>query len=484
MKKKLVISILSAVFFMQTFSAGYALSHAEAKSIKQQVKADKKAAKKAEKAAKKAAKKSKNDENASDAAYQAGIYTGKIIQVEDCIKLALENHPAIQAAMADTDIYKSRIAQAWSAFFPVLSAGISYSRNDMQTVNVAAPVQRYDMYYVPSLSANMLVFDFGKTKAAADIAKRGYEAAEYNLENNINTVIFNVKQSYYNLLFALQQVKVYEDAVKDYQIHLEQAKAYYDIGKKPKIDVLTAEYNLGNANLNLIHARNTLKIAYVSLSNAMGLPELEDYDVIDNLKEKNYDITAEKAVNTAYETSPELLAAKKRSDASALLIRASKRAFLPDITAFASYTKGGRSINTDDGYQFGARLGYSDVNLLLLKKQMDEAKAQYKKDYADYRHVKQNIYYEVKQAYLNLITARQSIDVSRLSMNQAQEQYDSASGRYKAGLGDAVALKDSETTFRNAQLDYYNTLLNYHTSAANLERLMGAPLEIQQTETL
>ena len=33
------------------------------------------------------------------------------------------------------------------------------------------------MFYAPTLSANMLLFDFGKTKANADMAKRNYEAS-------------------------------------------------------------------------------------------------------------------------------------------------------------------------------------------------------------------------------------------------------------------------------------------------------------------
>ena len=107
-----------------------------------------------------------------------------------------------------------------------------------------------------------------------------------------------------------------------------------------------------------------------------------------------------------------------------------------------------------------------------------------KKDFANYQNTKQNIHLEVKQAYLNMVTAQESITVSKLSMEQAQEQYDMAAGRYKVGLGDAIELKDAETTFRNAQLDYYNSLLKYHVSAANLERVMGVPLETTDVDLL
>ncbi len=428
----------------------------------------------------------KSDESKvlTDTAYHGSINTNKIIEVDDCVKIALEKHPLIHVAMSNAEIYKSKIAQAWANYFPTFSAGLSYSRNDMQVSNFAFPIQKYDMFYAPTLSGNMLLFDFGKTKAQADLAKRTYESAQSNLQNSINSVIFTVKQAYYNLLFAQQQVKVYEDTVADYTLHLEQAKAYYDIGTKAKIDVLTAEYNLGKAKLGLIQAKNTLKIAYVQLSNAMGMPDYSDYDVVDNLTTKAYGITAEEAVSTAYETSPELLAAKKKADASELLVRASRRAFAPNLSGFASYSRGGKRIDTDYGYQFGAQLSYSNINLMLLKKQVDEAKATYKKDLADYENTKQTIYFEVKQAYINLTNAQDSIAVAKLSMDQAKEQYDQASGRYKVGLGDAIELKDAETTYRNSQLDYYNTLLNYHVSAANLEKLMGSPLKSSDVDLL
>ena len=44
-------------------------------------------------------------------------------------------------------------------------------------------------------------------------------------------------------------------------------------------------------------------------------------------------------------------------------------------------------------------------------------------------------------------------------------------------LGDAIEFKDSENTYLNAQLDYYNNLLNYNINAAELERVIGAPIK-------
>ena len=402
------------------------------------------------------------------------------VSLIDCIKLAITHHPAIMSSISNSEIYKSRVGQAWSNYFPTLSAGVSYSRNDMLMTMGGAYArmmsQKYDMYYVPTVSANLLLFDFGKTKASADAAKRNYEASRLDAEQSIETVIYNVKVAYYNLVFAEIQKTVYEDTVKDFELQLKQAKAQYQIGRKAKIDVTTAEYNLGNAKVNLIKAKNTMELAAAELANAVGIPELEGVVLKDKLNSKAYDVNFNDLLNTAQSSRPTLLAAKKTMDAAELNVRAAKRAFSPDLSAFGSYSRGGRRIDADYGYQAGVQLNYSAINLMLLKKQVDEAKATYRKYVADYEQQRQNVYLEVKSAYISLLNSHDSLDVSKLALQQAKERQYQAFRRYQVGLGDAIEFKDAENSYLNAQLDYYSNLLNYNVNAAEVERVIGAPI--------
>ena len=409
------------------------------------------------------------------------------VTLVDCIKLAITHHPAIMSAISNAEIYKSRVGQAWSNYFPTLSAGVSYSRNDMLMSNMPSNmsrmmVQRYNMFYVPTISANLLLFDFGKTKAMADSAKRSYEASRYDAETSIENVIYNVKVAYYNLVFAEIQQTVYEDTVKDFELQLKQASAQYEIGKKAKIDVTTAEYNLGNAKVNLIKAKNTKELAAAELANAVGIPELENVILKDKLNTKAYDVNFENLLKTAEEARPALLAAKKLMDAAELNVRSAKRAFTPDVSAFGSYNYGGRQIDSDYGYQLGVQLNYTNFNVMLLKKQVDEATATYKKYVADYEQQKQNVYLEVKSAYISLMNSHDSLDVAKLALQQAKERQYQAFRRYQVGLGDAIEFKDAENSYLNAQLDYYSNVLTYNVNAAELERVIGAPIKESEVE--
>lgn len=402
------------------------------------------------------------------------------VTLSDCIKLAITHHPTIMSAISNAEIYKTMVWQAWSNYFPTLSAGVSYSRNDMLMTNpgyARMMSQKYNMYYAPTVSANMLLFDFGKTKANADLAQRTYESSRFDAETSIELVIYNVKVAYYNLVFAEIQKSVYEDTVKDFELQLKQAKAQYDIGRKAKIDVTTAEYNLGNAKVNLIKAKNTLELAAAELANAVGIPELENVILKDKLNSKAYNVNFPDLLKTAEASRPALLSSKKLRDAAELNVRAAKRSFAPDLSAFGTFDQGGRQIDSDYGYSVGVQLNYTALNLMLLKKQVDQAKAEYKKAVADYEQQKQNVYLEVKSAYISLLNSHDSIEVSKLALQQAKERQYQAFRRYQVGLGDAIEFKDAENSYLNAQLDYYSNLLNYNINAAELERVIGAPIK-------
>lgn len=400
-----------------------------------------------------------------------------IFSLDDCIKKAMQNNPQIRSAFSNSEIYKTKIGQAWANYFPTFSMTNGYTRNRFFTVNFGVPDRYYHLYNAATINGSMLLFDFGKTKAIADMSKNTYESTLSNLEETINNVVYSVKEAYFATLHALEKQKVYSDSVNSYELQLKQAEAFYQIGTKPKIDVTMAQYNLGNAQLGYIKASNEVTMAMAQLNNAMGLPEEDNYKIVDQLDMIEYTFNFEDILQEAMNLRPEIVAYRKKAKASEMLLRSAKRAFLPNIEAVGSLQVGGATHYSDEyGWTYGAQFVYGNTNLWLLKKQVDEAKATHRKDLADLDVAEQNVYLQVKQAYINVKNATESIPVTALSLKHAKEQFDLATGRYKAGVGDAIELKDSEITYRNARLDYLAALLQYNVSIADLERVIGFKL--------
>lgn len=396
------------------------------------------------------------------------------LSLKECIGIALIKHPNILSAKLSKDISKERIIQAWASYFPSFSIGTDYNKYRSKTNGYE---YKYSSNYIPTVSAGLLLFDFGKTKTYVDIAKTDYEANIYNFESSINDIIYSVKSAYYSLLFAQLQIEVYKNTIEDFELQLKMAKKYFEIGKKPQIDVMIAEFNTGNAKLNLVKAINTLEVARVNFANTLGLPGFINFELSEDLPVFEYDVDLEVLLHDAFTIRPDILIQEKMVENAYLNIRSAVRNYTPDLTANASYAKGkSDSIDLSNG-QIGLNLSYSGLNLLQIKKEHDIAKLAYKKALADYENIKQQVYMDVKGAYINLNSTKNTVKQAILNVEQAKTQNYHATGRYNAGYGDAIELKDAENTYLSAQLEYYQALLNYNLEAASIERLVGRPLE-------
>ena len=418
-----------------------------------------------------------SEETIDSTVIKGGVEENVIVSIDDCVKLGLYNNPTIRYAISNSDIYKSKIAQAWANYFPEFSVGTAFSKNKMLPVNFKFPMMKYDLWNAVALEGSVLLYDFGKTGQQVKIAKRAHEATVSDIQTAINDTIYNVKSAYYQYLFALRQQQVLQSTVDKFNTHYLEAKAAYDVGMKARIDVITAEYNLSNAKLDLIKAQNQVATAQAQLNNTMGLPAYSNYSVSDKLDINEYDLQFENLIEKAYELRPELQSVALKTEASKMLVKSSKLAFAPDLKGFGNYTVGGREYAGEYGYQYGLRLSYPVTNFLRLKQQVNEARATYERDLAQLEQQQNNVYLDVKTAYLAFVNARDGVPVAKLAMEQAQIQYEIAAGRYRTGLSDAIELKDAEITYRNAQLNYYNTLMQYNTAVASVEKTVGMPIK-------
>ncbi len=406
---------------------------------------------------------------------KGGVEENIIFSLTECVEKALENNPEIKAAVSNTHIHHSKIGQARSNYFPriAVSSGVSRLNPLVNNSNFRFPDNYYSSYNFSSISLDQLIFDFGKTADLLKATKLNHESSENDLQTVVNNVIYNVKESYYRLLFTQKQLEVMQDTVNKFQQHLDQATAFYEVGTRPKIDVTTARFNLSNAKLNLIRAKNEIEIAYATLNNAMGLPKQAEYSIKDELDWEKLELTFNQIIDLAYETRPDLKAAKLRTQASKRLVDIAKKAAVPDIEASTAYNVGGSDFFDDYGFTFGIKLELPLTNAYKTKKILDEAKAIMEQNAALAEKLENEVQMQSRQAYTKLVEAEEKIPVSELLLEQAKENYELASGRYKVGLGDSIELKDAEIEYTNAQMQYFNSILEYNIAVANLERIVG-----------
>lgn len=397
--------------------------------------------------------------------------------LDKCIELALGNNPQINAAFHDILASDTRIKQVWSNYFPKLSWQTGYTRiRQLQLSDALGRNLTFNYYILGQVTLQQMLYDFGVTQNQATIRRLDYEAYKTTLGATINDIIYQTKDAYYNLLFAFENKKVAEDTVNKFEMFYNQAKAFYEIGMNPKVDVTIAEVNLSNAKLQLIQADNAVNLAIAKLNNVMGVPFIDKYNVQERLKYEPVDITFNGAIYIAREARPELKLAELKVESANQTLKLVKKSYFPTLSVEGQFQIGGKHWTSNHGYNIGGYLNFPTVNGMLIKNEIKEARYLYDKEIANAKNTQNQIYLEIQNAYLLLEEKKNQMPVAMLGVKQAKENYELSYGRYRVGEADPTELKDAQINYQQAQLSYYNALYQYNSAKASLEKAIGKNL--------
>jgi outer membrane protein TolC len=413
---------------------------------------------------------------------RAGEFIKKddLLTVNKCVDIALKNHPSVIAAFGSVSAGISKMEQARAGYYPELGATSGYAKKSpvTQTTQTAARTtvasnNSTDEYHA-TLSLKQTIYDFGKISGQVEVQRFGLDASRSDLENARALIVFGVRQAYYTLLQATRNLATVNEAIKQAETHLAQAKGFFEAGSKPKFDVTKALVDVSNAKLNQLKAVSAMKTARINLNNAIGAPDAPEYRIEDNLSFSKFDITFEAALETAYRTRNDLksLSAKQRSAEEALSV--AKKGYYPVLDGNASYGLSGQRFPLDDNWTFGATVTIPIFSGFLTKHQVEESRASLDITRANRDLLRQSVYLEVQQAYLNLRDAEERVPVAEIVVRQTEDNRELAVERYKAGIGNSVEVADAELQYVTANTNYTQALYDYRVAEASLLKAMGA----------
>lgn len=405
--------------------------------------------------------------------------------LDKCIELALGNNPQINAAFNDIFASDARIKQVWSNYFPQLNWQTGYTRvRQLQLSDALQETLTYNYFLLGQITLQQMLYDFGVTQNQATIRRLDYEAAKTTLISTINDVIYQTKDAYYALLYAFENKRVAEDTVKKFEMFYNQAKAFYEIGVSPKVDVTIAEVNLSNSKLQLIQADNSVNLAVAQLNNIMGVPFIDRYNVVERLKYIPVNMDFKKSIEIARDSRPELKLAELQLESAKQTVKLVKKSYFPTLSIEGQYMIGGSRPASNYGYNFGGYLNFPTINGMLIRNEIKEARSLYDKQIALAKNTQNSVYLEIQNAYLMLEEKKNQMPVAILNVKQAKENYELSYGRYKVGEASPTELKDAQISYQQAQLNYYKAMYQYNSAKAELERAIGKNLPANSKDVI
>lgn len=411
------------------------------------------------------------------------IHDGSVLTILDCVSTAFKNSPKIKRQKYNLDIAKSNLGIAKSQYFPVINIGAGfYNENNSDNTY-------YNSHYreLPSVgvSVNKLVWNFGKTTAYIKMEEFYKIGAEYEFMDSLCNTLFDVKLKYYALLRAKALQLVAQNNVEINENFLKLAQT------KRRPDIKTAELNLSESEIKLLEAQNEYKNAKIDLNNSMYLDSQPDYTIKDThtfsygndyaYKEKSnrseafipmtFTFPLDKAVEIAYDNSPDLsvlVATKQAMEQNLLYI---KRTYLPDLTANAGYGFNNSNQTANNSFKVGVNLS-SSVNLMELKHSIKGADAQLSIADNEIELFKKDLYFEVKKALNNVDKYQNQIPTAKMEVEQSLENLHLVEEQYKSNQLNYVALQDARKDYTNALTKYIETMYDYNVSLIQVEMAM------------
>lgn len=309
------------------------------------------------------------------------------------------------------------------------------------------------------LSAQLLIWDGGRTKLSIDIAKESVLSTRADLLATEQDVLFRSVQAFMEVRRALEVVGLRENNVKLITQELRAARERFEVGEVTRTDVALAEARLAGARSQLAASQGDLARARAEYEAAVGHPpkRLRTPKGLPRIP-KN----AKAAEREALKKHPSLIAAQHSVTAAELNIAIAEAAKKPTVTLQGSYgvtetfqqrdysRSGSISLNAQGPiYQGGA-----------LPSQVRQARANRDQARAALHVTGVGVVQNVANAYASLNVARASISASQQQVRASTVAFTGV--REEARLGQRTTLDvldaeqellDARATLISAQVD-------------------------------
>jgi len=404
----------------------------------------------------------------------------KVLTLDECIAIALEAQPRIQATLSDYAAARYRVNQALAPLLPQLIGSVSATRSESVSVSnspttgqtIQTPVSRQmGDTFLAQVQLSQLLFDFGKNLAATEAARKLAEVAVEDVELQRQLISLTVKEAYTNILFAQRLIRVQEQARQRAELNLRSAKGFFEVGTRPKSDVARAEVDIANARLDLIRARNALRTARVALNIAMAIDVDSPTQVEDNLVFQAVSMDRAQLRGDALRQRPEYRQARLRVEAAEATERQTFRNFFPDVSGSGTY--GGSQPQLNETWTLGLTLSWSLFDGGGRIARYQEAQANLDAARARVKSAELDIIQTLEQAQIAVEEAQERIQAAQALVASAQENFRLAQGRFDAGVGTILDLTDAQLALTQAQSTETQALADYRIGLARLDRAVG-----------
>ena len=400
------------------------------------------------------------------------------------VRHALDHNPNLSGAEAQARASEAGKNSALGALFPALSTnyGYSYSRQDRDPSQMTGTKTPSQGTYTWSIEVRQILFDGMKTLGTYQKQALQAESDRASLRKSELETTAQVQQQFISYLCYLENVHSQQESVARLKEQLAITSAFHDVGLRPRLDVLQAEVDKGEAERELITLKNSAETAQAKLNTLLGLPATASVSYSGLLVTPPFDMSLDSCLERAYKMRPDLYIGYKAVEMAVKDRLIARSGYYPKIEAYYGITNSG---NTPDmqragtnssrstTWEAGATLSWDVFQWGTTYFSDQQAGWLVAKARSSARALMLDAGYDVKEKYLALREAKKRIDVAKTTVAQAKEAYDAAYAQYQEQVGTNFDVLDASTKLLSAEMQLTQARGDYLTALSNLYVAMG-----------
>jgi outer membrane protein TolC len=464
---------------------------------------------------------------------------GKLrLSIGDAIVLALENNMDLVAwrydlPIADADILRARAGGGGvPSFDPTLSfdtqverigqptsiplnqnttkGDVSYTQGFASGTNITVGFQNQRLtlnnggpLLAPSLTSGLQVkvtqhllqgFGWNLNRRMIRIAHNKREAADMGFRDNVISIVSQIKNIYWDLVSAYDDVRVKQESVELAKQTLDNTAEQVKAGTLGRVELARWESQLASAQQDLIASQTTLRhqelMMKTAISRSMTDPALVDAVIVPtdtmSLPAEEPVIPTEELIKQALQHRPDLSQSHIDLVNRDITKKAQRNALLPSLDVFASQTTSGTSGDywSAFGDAFSASSHDRAVGLTLsiplnnrsARADQIQGELQYRQAEARLQGLQNQIRRDVRDAQFAVQQNRARVEAARKAIAYARESFEAEQTRYMVGMSTSVSVLQAQRDLTQAQSSLVSAMAAYAKSHVDLDQKTGMTL--------
>lgn len=416
--------------------------------------------------------------------------------LQRCIDYAIKNNVQVKKGEVATEYQQNVLKQSKYARLPNLTGQMSQNFNSGTTLvfpeNTYQNINSSQTNF--SLTTSVPIFQGFAISNNISMNALNLKASMEDLEKSKSDITMNIASTYLAILFDKDLIKVTQDQLDVTNQQINQTNEKVQAGSLAKGSLLEIQAQAAGEELNLVNARNQLKLDKLRLTQLLEIQFSDSFDVdvpvLPEVKAQASVVPAQDVYQTALTFRPEIKSADFRVQSSQYQLKSAQGLRYPSISLYADfsdrYFTDNRGTNIDFGTQVrnnpskgvGLQMNLPIFTRFQNKTTISNAQLQVLSNKLDLESAKKVLRSDIETAQTNAIASMNRYISNQKAVASMREAFRYSEEKFNVGMVNTVEYNTSKNNLAKAESDLLQAKYEFIFRSKILDFYQGTPITL------